>query len=105
MTTGVYPEVVQLVFNPLIEETTISKIIEYCRIHSIDIEAAMPFGGKQSNYPISDNDRKKIILSLLNDNIISVIGTCNTQHMLQNLNVLEQKNVQKESVWKNYNIS
>ncbi len=88
--TGICPDIVQVVYNPLNENSKTKEIIEYCNNHQIAIEAAMPFGGKESLYAHSECFREEIIKKLLNRNIISIIGTSNERHMLENFSVLER---------------
>lgn len=81
---GTYPEVNQIVPNSLTLEE-LKALINFCQSNNIMIQVAQPFGGK--NNLLGRMERRAILLELYNRNIISILGTHNYLHMLENLDV------------------
>ncbi len=89
-TSGIYPAVNQIVHNPFNESDKTEQLIEYCLSNGISIQIAMPFGGREHNSDLSDEHRNSIITELCERGLLSIIGTHNRQHMIQNFQALEE---------------
>lgn len=86
--TGEMPTVNQIVRT---QETKAADedLINFCQSRNIVVQEAMPFGGIDNSTNSSVELRKKILSNNFCRNIVSVVGTSSSKHLLQNLSVLE----------------
>lgn len=88
--SGEYPAVNQIVYNPFNQTEQTEQLINFCSCNNISIQVAMPFGGCDNSSKLDEEKRRRIITSLCNSNLLSIIGTHQHEHMIQNFQVLEE---------------
>lgn len=83
--SGIYPEVNQIVI-PLDDDTNhTKKLIDYCHEKRILIQVAMPFGGRLVSSRLSCDQRKSILQRLQKQELTYIFGTRSIQHLCQNI--------------------
>jgi len=90
--TQKWPEVNQISVNPFVNKETMD-MIRFCQDRNILMESAAPFGGAERKYEwrTLHITREEYLLYLYKLNIVSIPGTKNYKHLIENFNVFSNK--------------
>lgn len=83
--SGVYPEVIQLVLPVNKFDSGFQKLLQFCQEKKMLIQIASPFGGIDGNKNISQIERKKLLRNIRSKGYMCVFGTTNITHLCDNV--------------------
>lgn len=83
--SGVYPEVIQLVLPENGFDLEFQKILQFCQEKGMLIQIASPFGGFDGKKNITQEERKKLLMNIRSRGYVCVFGTTNIAHLRENV--------------------
>lgn len=87
-TSGVYPEVIQLVLPMNKFDAEFQKLLQYCHEKKMLIQIASPFGGIDGSKNVSQTQRRELLRNIRSKGYTCIFGTTSITHLNENVSLM-----------------